>query len=50
MVQPFDPRNAPFGQTGWESEQSPVSTVISHPDLSPEHISQGAGLKPDSST
>lgn len=43
VVQPFDPRNAPLGQTGWEREQSPVSSAISHPGQSPEQISQGQG-------
>ena len=49
-VQPFDPRNAPLGQTDWEGEQSPVSPVISHPGQSLEQISQGARLEPESST
>jgi hypothetical protein len=43
VVQPFDPRNAPLGQTGWESEQSPVSPVISHPGQRPDQIFQGQG-------
>jgi hypothetical protein len=43
VVQPFDPRNAPLGQTGWESGQSPVSPAISLPGQNPEQISQGQG-------
>ncbi len=43
VVQPFDPRNAPLGQTRWESEQNPMSPVISHSGQSPEQISQGQG-------
>jgi hypothetical protein len=41
VVQPFDPRDVPFDQTGWESEQSPVSTVISSRPEPGTYLSKG---------